>query len=198
MLEVQLLANDVGEDLARLRGLQAAIEVDGRLDALVTENAPYEFVFAGSVLEDERARRMAELMHGDAQSGRLLNPLDDLGAERDLFLVLAGLARKQPIRVAAAHQRGPEVVHVLVDDRRDRLVELELERDPVLDVVFAEREPKVGVRSSRLAQVLAKANAGEITEPDGRHRQDRHRDGDLGQDRGPDRRMTPLQSGLAA
>ena len=117
------------------------IELDGGLDALVTENAPHEFVFAGTVLEDQRARRMAELMHGDAQSGRLLNPVDDLGAERDLFLVLAGLAGEQPIRVAAAHQRGPEVVHVLVDDRRDRLVELELERDPVLDVVLGEGQP---------------------------------------------------------
>jgi hypothetical protein len=36
MLEVQAMADDVGEDLASLRGLQVAIEVDGRLDALVT------------------------------------------------------------------------------------------------------------------------------------------------------------------
>jgi hypothetical protein len=35
-LEVQALADDVGEDLARLRRLQAAIELGGRLDALVT------------------------------------------------------------------------------------------------------------------------------------------------------------------
>ena len=70
--EVQALADDVGEDLARLRRLQAAIEVDGGLDALVTQNAPHEFIFAGAVLEDQSARRMAELMHGDAQSGRLL------------------------------------------------------------------------------------------------------------------------------
>jgi hypothetical protein len=34
--EVQALADDVGEDFARLRRLQAAIEVNGRLDALVT------------------------------------------------------------------------------------------------------------------------------------------------------------------
>ena len=61
---------------------------------------------------------------------------------------------------------------------------------------FAEYEPKGGVRSARLDQVLAQANAGEITQSDGRHRQDRHRDGDLSQDRGPDRRMPPLQAGL--
>ena len=81
------------------------IEFLGRLDALVTENAPNKFVFAGPVLEDQSTRRMAELMHGNAQPGRLLNSLDDLGAERDLFLVVAGLAGEQPIRVAAAHQR---------------------------------------------------------------------------------------------
>ena len=56
---------------------------------------------------------------------------------------------------------------VLVDDRRDRLVELELERGPVLDVVLWERKPKGGVRSSGLGQVLAKTNAGEVTQPDG-------------------------------
>ena len=56
----------------------------------------------------------------------------------------------------------------------------------------------VGMRSSRLDQVLAKANAGEVTQPDRRHRQDRDRDRDLGQDRGPDWRMTPLPGELAA
>src|SRR5215470_1160577 len=140
--EVEPLADDVGEYLARLRRLQAQIEVLGCLGALVTQNAPYKFIFAGPVLEDQSARRMAELMHGNAQSGRLLNSLDDLGAERDLFLVVAGLAGKQPIRVAAAHQRGTEGIDVLVDDRRDRLVELELKRGPVLDVVLWEPKPK--------------------------------------------------------
>jgi len=90
--EVQALADDIGEYLARLRRLQAQIEVLGGLGALVTENAPYELVFAGPVLKDQSARRMAELMHGNAQSGPLLNTLDDLRAEGDLFLVVAGLA----------------------------------------------------------------------------------------------------------
>ena len=70
------------------------IELDGGLDALVTQDAPHQFVFAGPVLEDQSARRMAELMHGDAQSGRLLNPVDDLGAERDLFLVIRRTRRE--------------------------------------------------------------------------------------------------------
>ncbi len=59
------------------------------------------------------------------------------------------------------------------------------------------RQEIVGLRSSRLDQVLAKANAGKVTQPDRRHRQDRHRDRDLGQDRGPDRRVTPLQPSLS-
>jgi hypothetical protein len=62
--------------------------------------------------------------------------------------VIAGLAWEQPIRVAATHQCRTEVVDVLVDDSRYRLVELELKRGSVLDVVFWEREPLVGVRSS--------------------------------------------------
>jgi hypothetical protein len=37
------------------------------------------------VIEDKGARRVAKLMHGDAQSGGLLHLVDDLGAERDLW-----------------------------------------------------------------------------------------------------------------
>jgi hypothetical protein len=55
---------------------------------------------------------------------------------------------------------------------------------------------KGGVRSARFVQVLAKANAGKVTQPNGRDRQYRRRDSDLGQDRGPDRRMPRLQAGL--
>ena len=87
-------------------------------------------------------------------------------------------------------------MHVLIDDRRDCLVELELERDPVLDVVLVEGQEIVGLRSSRLDQVLAKANAGKVTQPDRRHRQDRHRDRDLGEHRGPDGRVPLLQASL--
>src|ERR1035437_3476155 len=75
-LEVETVADDVGEDLARLSGLQFQIEFDGGLNALVTEKATNKLVFAGAVLEDQSACRMAELLHGDAQSGRLLNPVD--------------------------------------------------------------------------------------------------------------------------
>jgi hypothetical protein len=63
--EVQLLAHDVGKDFARLRGLEVQIEVDGRLHALVAQNVPHELVFARPVFEEERARRMSELVHGD-------------------------------------------------------------------------------------------------------------------------------------
>jgi hypothetical protein len=76
-----MLADDAGIDFARLRGLQAQVEVLGCLNALVTENAPDEFIFARPVLEYQGARCMAELMHGDAQSRRFLNSLYDLAAE---------------------------------------------------------------------------------------------------------------------
>ncbi len=48
----------------------------------MAQDAPDEFVFTGTVLEDQSARRMPELVHGDAQSGGLLDSVDDLGAER--------------------------------------------------------------------------------------------------------------------
>jgi hypothetical protein len=59
-IEFELVTDDAGENLARLRRLQAAIEVDGRLDALMAANTPHEFIFAGAVLENQRASRVLE------------------------------------------------------------------------------------------------------------------------------------------
>src|SRR5258708_5753737 len=118
------------------------------------------------MLEDQGARGMPELMHGDAQSGGFLNSIDDLSAERNLFLVFAGFARKQPIRVASADQSRPEVMHVFIDERRHCPVEFELERFSVLHLVLREREPIVTIWATRLDQVFTKANAGEVTQPD--------------------------------
>jgi hypothetical protein len=47
-IEVQVLADDVGIDVARLRGLQAQVEVLGCLNAFVAENAPDKFLQAGA------------------------------------------------------------------------------------------------------------------------------------------------------
>jgi hypothetical protein len=93
---------------------------------------------------------LPELMHRDADTGRFLNALDNLGAERDLLLVIAGFSRKQPIGVATPQQDGPEVVHILVDDRRDDLIKPELERLIVLDVVFGKLKPVFGLRTPGL------------------------------------------------
>jgi hypothetical protein len=54
------------------------------------------------------------------------NPVDfDLGAERNLLLVPAGRAGAQPIRIAATDQSRPEVMDIFVDERGDRVVDLE-------------------------------------------------------------------------
>src|SRR5271167_421688 len=85
---------------------------------------------------------------------------------------------------------------IFIDKRRDRLVELELQRRPVLDVVFWECEPIVGEGSSRLYEVLTKTNADKVPQPDRRHRQDRHRHSNLRQDGSSNWCMAALQAGL--
>src|SRR5712671_1088391 len=108
---------------------------------------------------------MPELMHGNTKPSRLLNPVDNLGAEGDLFLVLAGHAGKQTVRVSAAHQRGTEIVHIFIDDCCYLLVEFKSEWDLVLHVISAERQPIVGVGPAGFRKVLVKTNGGEIAQP---------------------------------
>jgi hypothetical protein len=80
-VELQPVSDDVREDFARLRGFQRQIEARGRLCALVAQEASDQFVFAGTVLEDQGTGGMPELMHSDPKPGQLLDPVDDLGAE---------------------------------------------------------------------------------------------------------------------
>ena len=113
LAEIQFVAYDVCENFARLRRFQCQIETLGGLCALVAQDAPDEFVFTGPVFEDQGTGRMPELVHGDAQPSGFLDPIDDLRTERNFFLVPAGLTGKQPIRIAATDQSGPEVMHIL-------------------------------------------------------------------------------------
>src|SRR5437588_11611096 len=91
-IELHPVADDISEDFARLRGFQREIEALCRVHALVPQNASDKFVFTGTVLQHEGTGGMTELVHGYPQPGRLLDFVDDLGAERNLFLVRAGLA----------------------------------------------------------------------------------------------------------
>ena len=57
---------------------------------------------------------------------------------------------------------------IFVDELGQRIVELEVEINPVLDVIVREDEPVGRVQPARLDQVLAQLDADEITQPDGR------------------------------
>src|ERR1035438_6031795 len=69
------------EGFARLRRLQAAVEIDGGLDVAVPEQAPHDLIFPRPVLQNDRGTCMAELMDSDSNARDFLNALGDLGAE---------------------------------------------------------------------------------------------------------------------
>src|SRR5258705_3225416 len=73
--ELDVFTDDLAEGLIRLRGFQATIEVDCRLDIAVAEQAPHDFVLTREVLEIDRRAGMAELMDGDPQAGGVLDAL---------------------------------------------------------------------------------------------------------------------------
>ncbi len=169
-IEFDLLANDLPELLGRLHGLKAAVEVNRRLDIAVPKEAPHGFVISGMMLEIQRCSGMAELVDSEPQARSLVDPLDDLGAEHVRRLGVAGHAREQPGGVRAAQQHRPELMNVLIDELGQGLVELEVEVDPVLDVIVRKDQPVGRVQAPRLDQVLSQLDRHEIAEPDGRER----------------------------
>ena len=64
-IEFDLLANDLPELLSRLHGLEAAVEVDRRLDIPMPKEAPHGLVVSGMMLEVERSGGMPELVDSD-------------------------------------------------------------------------------------------------------------------------------------
>ena len=89
-----LFTNDLSELFGRLRGLQAAVEADRRLNAPMPEQPPDRFIVARSVLKINRGRRVSKLVHGDSKSCRLFYPLTKLRAECMRPLRLTVLARE--------------------------------------------------------------------------------------------------------
>ena len=72
-VEFDLLTNELSELLGGLRGLQAAVEVDRRLDTAVSKQPPYGLIVTRPVLEIDRRRSVPELVSGDPKSHRFLN-----------------------------------------------------------------------------------------------------------------------------
>ena len=161
-VEFDLLTDELSELLGGLHGLQAAVEADRGLDIAVSKQPPYGLVVPWPVLEIDRRRSMPELVSRDPKSDRLLNAHGDLLAEHERRLRLTALAREQPGGIRAAKQRRPELMNVFVDEVGQRLIELEIQIDPVLHIIVRENEPVGRVQPARLDQVLAQLDADEI------------------------------------
>src|SRR5258705_12244523 len=96
VIELDVVADDLAERLIRLRGLQAAVEIDGGLDVAVAEQAPHDLILPWAVLEVDSRTGVAELMDRHPHAGRLLNAFRDLGAEHIRCLRLTGDAGEHP------------------------------------------------------------------------------------------------------
>jgi hypothetical protein len=108
-----MLQYDLAEDLARLNILQADIGIDRRLHVAVTENAPDELVLARPTLEDDSRRGMPKLMHGDADTSRLMDTFGDLSAERNLAYI-AVVSSFQHRQIAVRQDSGHATIFKLI------------------------------------------------------------------------------------
>jgi len=114
--ERHVLSYQVAELLVGMHGLQSAVELDGRLDIAVAENAPNRLVIAGMMFEIDGRGGMAELVNCDPHPRGLFNSLGDLRAEGLGVLASAGLAREQPELIRSAQQGRTELIDIFVDE----------------------------------------------------------------------------------
>jgi hypothetical protein len=70
------------EFLVGLSGLEADVEIDGRLNVAMAKDTTHILVVAGVIPEDQGRCRVPELVHRDPQASCLLDPLGDLAAQR--------------------------------------------------------------------------------------------------------------------
>src|SRR5215207_10379567 len=72
VLPEQVSANDLAEAAVSLGGLQPDIKVDRGLEIFVAEHAAHELVVV-RLTQDQRCRRVTELMSPDPQARRLFD-----------------------------------------------------------------------------------------------------------------------------
>jgi hypothetical protein len=80
-IEPQMFSDDFSELSTCLDGLKTAVEIDCGPYIAVTKQPSNRFVIAGMMFQVDGWRGMPELVDGDPQSGRLLDPVCDLNAE---------------------------------------------------------------------------------------------------------------------
>src|SRR5215203_1773806 len=106
----------------------------------MAEHPSRELVVLGRP-NDDRPGGMPVLMRGHPDPDPVQNCGRNLvtkGAER---LVPSILAREEPGLVRAAQERRAVLVHILLDELGQALLEIELEPDSVLHVIVREYEP---------------------------------------------------------
>ena len=98
-----------------LHRFEADVEIPGRLDAFVAENPAHEFVVAAIVAQNNRCRRVPELVAGDADADIFLNRPGDSDTEAVDGAHGLTHARKQLIVVRRVDEMRAKLPDVAVD-----------------------------------------------------------------------------------
>jgi hypothetical protein len=186
-----MLADEPTELLGGVHGLQTAIEASRSLDITVAKKPTHGLVVAEMVLQINRCRGVPELVNCEAKSGRFLHAHGDLFAEEQFMLRLTGLTREQPRGIRAAKQRRSELMNVYVNQVRQRLIELEIQVNPIFHIIVRKHEPIRRVDPAGLDKVLAQLDLDEIAKANGRETENRNGSSKLRRNGSFNRRMVP-------
>lgn len=126
-----MLTNDFAEQAAGVDGLETAVEPYGGSDVAVAQEPSNGFVITGVVPQVDGGGRMAELMDGDPQTSRLLDPCCDLDPEQMRVLGPAGGPWEKPISIRSTKQGRAILLNIFVDQRGEVVVELKGQVDAV-------------------------------------------------------------------
>jgi hypothetical protein len=158
-------------------GLETDVIPDRDLNRAMAEQQTDELVIARLVLEDDRRREVAELMHGETQTDRFFDGARNLTAQRRETLVALPCPREEPrIFRAIGDERGTIIGQIIVDERGQLGIEREVELDPVLDIIVREDEPIGSLRSPGTNEILADPDFPEIAAADRGNIEDADRD----------------------
>ena len=185
--EARLLRTaDADERLCRTGGLRGWIRDYSRFyggsDVAVAQEASNGFVITGVVPQVDNSGGAAELVDGDSQTRRLLDPFCDLDSEQMRILRAAGGAWEQPISIRSTKEGGTILLDIFVDQLGEVVVELKGRIDAVLHVIVGEYKQVGRLQSSWPDQVFVETDGGEVGCPHRRQGQDGDSHRDLGHD----------------
>jgi hypothetical protein len=137
-------------------------------DAFVAENPAHEFVVAGIIAQDNRCRRMPELMAGDADADVFLDCSGDSDAEAVDGPHGLTHTRKKLVVVRRVGEMRAKLMDVAVNQFRQLRVERKFQRNSVFDFVRWNRKQIIPVKAGRPDQMLANSNADKVADADRR------------------------------